>query len=173
MLYIVRHGQTDWNKDKVMQGQTDIPLNSIGITQAKLAGEKLKHKKFDAIYCSPLTRAKQTLDNLGIELNNVIYDDRLKERNYGEFEKQLKSSFNYNEFWNLGLDKKYKEAESCKEFFDRVINFLEDITKHHAQILIVTHAGITKVCKYYFEGLKDEEIGPYLPNNAEVLTYEF
>ena len=91
VIYIIRHGQTDWNKEKVMQGQTDIPLNETGKEQAREQGEKLKNIVFDYIFCSPLTRTKQTLKNLNVKCKTkIIYDDRLKERNYGEFEKQLK-----------------------------------------------------------------------------------
>lgn len=66
MIYLVRHGQTDWNKLKVMQGRTDIPLNEKGIEQAKVVGEKLRGINFDAIFYSPLLRAKQTMQNLGV-----------------------------------------------------------------------------------------------------------
>lgn len=62
-----------------------------------------------------------------------------------------------------------------QRFFDRVIEFLEFIKSNYKNknILLVTHAGVTKVCKCYFEGfLKDEEISAYLPNNAEALKYE-
>ena len=93
MIYIVRHGQTDWNKQKVMQGQIDVPLNETGKEQARELGEKLKDIVFDHIFCSPLLRTRQTLENLKLKSNTrIIYDDRLKERNYGEFEKTKKSS---------------------------------------------------------------------------------
>ncbi len=177
MIYIVRHGQTDWNKEKVMQGQTDIPLNETGKEQAREQGEKLKDIVFDYIFCSPLTRTKQTLENLNVKCETkIIYDDRLKERNYGEFEKTPKSSFDYNLFWNHFVNKKYLKAECCQDFFKRVISLFEEIKKKckDKNVLIVTHAGITKVAKCYFDGwLKDEEIGPYLPNNAEILIYNF
>ena len=96
------------------------------------------------------------------------------ERNYGEFENTPKTSFDYNEFWNYSLNKKYEKAESCKVFFDRVIKFLDELKEKYKgkNVLIVTHAGVTKVLKCYFDGfLKDEEIGPYLPSNAEILVY--
>lgn len=102
-------------------------------------------------------------------------DERLLERNYGEFEKTLKSSFDYDEFWNYTLNKKYKKAESAQEFFDRVVDFIQMIKQKYADknVLVVTHAGVTKVFKWYFDGLKDEEIGPYLPDNCAVSQYCF
>ena len=79
-------------------------------------------------------------------------------------------------FWNYSANKKYIKAESCQDFFKRVISLFEEIKKEckDKNVLIVTHAGITKVAKCYFDSwLKDEEIGPYLPNNAEILIYNF
>ncbi len=177
MIYIIRHGQTNWNKEKIMQGQTDIPLNEMGILQAKEQGQKLQKIIFDYVFCSPLLRAKQTLNNLNIKCRNpVIFDDRLKERNYGEFEKKPKSSFDYNLFWSYNKNIKYIKAETCKDFFERVTSLFEEIKLNYERegktILIVTHAGITKVAKcYYDKWLNDEEIGPYLPKNTEIITY--
>lgn len=176
MIYFVRHGQTDWNKEKVMQGQTDIPLNETGKEQAREQGKKLKDIVFDYVYCSPLTRTRQTLENLNIKSKTeVIFDDRLKERNYGEFEKTPKSSFDYNKFWDYTANKKYVKAESCQDFFARVISLFDEIKDYgNKNVLIVTHAGITKVAKCYFDNwLKDDAIGPYLPNNAEILEYNY
>ena len=168
MIFLVRHGQTEWNKLKIMQGRTDIPLNEEGINQAKIVGGKLKDIKFAKIFCSPLLRAKQTLQNLGVKCKNIIYDERLLERNYGEFEKTPKSSFDYN-----SANKNYKKAECAKDFFNRVVDFIKMLENEYLgkNVLVVTHAGVTKVFKWYFEGIKDEEIGPYLPNNCDVLTY--
>ena len=175
MIYIIRHGQTDWNKQKVMQGQIDIPLNETGKEQARELGKRLKDIVFDYVFCSPLLRTRQTLENLNLSSKTkLIYDDRLKERNYGEFEKTPKSSFDYNLFWNYSANIKYIKAECCQDFFKRVISLFDEIkTKYKDKnILVVTHAGITKVAKCYFDGwLKDDEIGQYLPNNAEILNY--
>ncbi len=86
-LYVIRHGQTEWNVMKKMQGSIDIPLNKKGIKQAYITKKNLDHISIDVIFCSPLKRAKQTAEiiNKGRNLE-IIYDERLKERNYGEFE---------------------------------------------------------------------------------------
>ena len=93
MIFLVRHGQTEWNKLKIMQGRTDNPLNEYGINQAKIVGDKLKNIKFAKIFCSPLLRTRQTLENLGVTCKDIVYDERLLERNYGEFEKNPKATF--------------------------------------------------------------------------------
>ena len=87
MLYIMRHGKTEWNELHKLQGRTDIPLNNEGKQMAKNAGEKYKDINFDVCYCSPLIRAKETA-KLVLEGRNVpiIYDDRLREMSFGIYE---------------------------------------------------------------------------------------
>ena len=87
MLYIMRHGKTEWNELHKLQGRTDIPLNEEGRQMAKIAGEKYKDINFDVCYCSPLVRAKETA-KLVLEGRNIpiIYDDRLKEMSFGIYE---------------------------------------------------------------------------------------
>ena len=59
-IYIVRHGETDWNGPRRLQGRSDIPLNETGIEEAKITGEALKDVPFAAAFVSPLTRTRQT-----------------------------------------------------------------------------------------------------------------
>ncbi len=174
-LYVVRHGQTEWNVLKKMQGSADIELNEKGLAQANTTADMLKSSTFDIIFCSPLKRAKQTAEIINSKRGlNVVFDDRLKERNYGEFEGTSKSSFDYNEFWSYQKNVKYEKAENVKEFFKRIYDFLDDITsKEYNNILIVCHAGVEKAIECYFKGLMpDDEIGPFLPDNASVLKYK-
>lgn len=90
-IYVVRHGETDWNKLNIFQGTSDIPLNAKGREQAKGAAEMLSNIKFASVYCSPLSRAKETCE---IIMNNnrhggeIIYDKRLIERSFGLYEGQ-------------------------------------------------------------------------------------
>ena len=65
MIYVTRHGQTDLNAKKLMQGRSDIPLNDTGRAQARAAREKLGNIKFDAVYSSPLCRAVETASIIG------------------------------------------------------------------------------------------------------------
>ena len=62
MLYIMRHGKTEWNKIEKLQGSVDITLNDEGILVAQIAHDKYKEIKFDICYCSPLIRAKKTAE---------------------------------------------------------------------------------------------------------------
>ena len=78
MIYLVRHGQTDWNLEGRYQGRIDIKLNSKGIEQAKEIKEKLKEIKFDKVFSSPLKRALETAQI--ITDNDIEIDERLIER---------------------------------------------------------------------------------------------
>lgn len=83
-IYIFRHGQTDYNVTRRVMGQLDIPLNETGIAQAVELAEKIANMHIEAIYTSPLLRAKQTAQIVADKNNiKIITDDRLKERNNG------------------------------------------------------------------------------------------
>ena len=87
MLYIMRHGRTDWNERNKLQGRTDIPLNAAGRKMAEEAAAVYKNVPLDVCYCSPLARARQTAE---IFLKNrnipIITDDRLVEMSFGIYE---------------------------------------------------------------------------------------
>lgn len=86
-ILLTRHGQTDWNVLKKVQGKADIELNKKGIEQAEATRDTLKNEKIDLILCSPLKRAKQTADIINQERNiPIIIDERVSERDFGEFE---------------------------------------------------------------------------------------
>lgn len=86
-LYVIRHGRTEWNLIKKLQGQTDIPLDDEGIRMAKEAHDLYMDVNFDRCFCSPLTRARETAQLLleGRDIP-IEYDDRLKEINFGDYE---------------------------------------------------------------------------------------
>ena len=80
LLYVLRHGITQWNKLKKVQGAVDIPLAPEGIELAKKTGEALKDIHFDICFTSPLTRAKQTAQYvLGDKKVQIIEDKRIQE----------------------------------------------------------------------------------------------
>ena len=87
MLYIMRHGTTDWNVRHKLQGRTDVPLNDAGRELARKAAEKYKDIHFDICFCSPLIRAKETAE---IVLKDrdvpIVTDERLIEMSFGEYE---------------------------------------------------------------------------------------
>ena len=86
-IYYVRHGQTDWNKVKRLQGRTDNPLNEVGIEQAKKTRDLLKNEKIDLIICSPLRRTLETANIINEGRNiKIIKDEGFIERSFGKYE---------------------------------------------------------------------------------------
>ena len=86
-LYIIRHGETDWNKEKRLQGRSDTELNEYGIELAEITGEALKDVHFDCIYSSPLKRAYKTAEIIRGQRNlEIITDERLREISFGVVE---------------------------------------------------------------------------------------
>ena len=169
MLYFVRHGSTNWNqnydkngvRDPKMQGKSDIPLNENGIQQAKDAYELLKDVKFDKIYCSPLTRARQTCAIINQKNLPVIIDERIMERDFGEHEGNVKSSFDFARFWNDLVFDEYEKAETIHQMKKRVYEFLDEINDElDKDILVVAHGGVGMIMFGYFHGAPED--GDYL-----------
>ena len=129
-ILLTRHGQTEWNVLRKVQGKVDIELNTTGIKQAEETAVKLKNTDIDIIISSPLKRAKQTADILNKEKNlPIIIDDRISERDFGEFEGIMSTmDFDFNAFWSY---KQNNKAENIRVFFSRVYGFLDDIKEKY------------------------------------------
>lgn len=175
-IIIVRHGQTDFNLERKLQGITDNKLNETGKEQALITKEKLKNEEIDLIICSPLIRAKETANIINEGRNlKIIYDDRLIERDFGEFEGEYIKNYNVDEFWSYNTNKEYKKAENIRVFLKRIYNFLEDIKEKYKEknILLVAHAGVSVAVKCYFDGIpKDDKLVEIRLKNCEFAKYE-
>ena len=92
MLYIIRHGKTDWNNRHKLQGRTDIPLNEEGRRMAETARDEYRDVHFDICFCSPLIRARETAEILLKGRNiPILTDERLVEMSFGSYEGQENS----------------------------------------------------------------------------------
>ena len=152
-LLVTRHGQTDWNAQKKVMGRCDEPLNEKGFEQAEETRKKLLDENIDLIICSPLKRAKQTAEVINKDRNiKIIYDDRLIERDFGEFEGMETKDFDFHGYWNYYKNDYYESAENIQEFFKRVYSFLDDIINKYKDksILVVAHGGISIPIRCYF-----------------------
>jgi len=150
---LVRHGQTYWNKNGIMHGQFDIPLDETGIKQSKKLSIELKSEHFDLCLCSPLKRAKSTAYNILINHKNtkIHFDDRLKELSKGLLEGKHLNSEKLLKNENQEFLKKFK-IESKKQFYSRVKKFIDEIERKHKnqKILIVAHSGTIKMLCFAF-----------------------
>ena len=176
-IYYVRHGQTDWNLARRMQGgQTEKELNETGIKQAEETRNRLENINFDMIICSPMNRAKQTAEIIinGKEIP-IIIDERLRERKLGDFEGNPITEACEKQIWDYHLDFKINGGESLSEFEQRILDFIQDIKKkyNNKTILIIAHGGIAKVIKSYLYGRpKSENLDDYGMENCEIIEAE-
>ena len=176
-FFYVRHGQTDWNLARKMQGgQTERPLNETGIHQAEETRKILEGKQFDIVIVSPMKRAIQTAEII-IENRNVpvIIEERLRERKLGELEGNPITEKCEKEIWDCKLNKAYANGESVLEFEKRVIHFIEEAKEKYKNktILIVAHGGVAKIFKKYLYGTpKDENLNQYDMKNCEIIEAE-
>lgn len=158
MIYVIRHGQTDWNLAGKTQGSIDIELNETGRSQAQNVKNELTNARLDAVLCSPLKRCKSTAEIICKDRNVPIIElENLRERDFGEFEgKQKNVDYDWTEFWNWEQNQKYKQAENVRDFFSRVANVIEKIKKEYMgkNVLIVTHSGVCAMIYCYFNNIK-------------------
>ena len=152
MLYIMRHGKTDWNALRKIQGRTDIPLNDEGRAMAAAAAEEYKDVHLDVCFCSPLVRARETAEILlrGRDVP-IVFDDRLQEMSFGIYE-GLAESFSIpdcpiNElFWKPEDYVTVEGGESLDEIFARTAEFVREKVEPELaagkDVLIVGHGAM-------------------------------
>ena len=177
MLYLIRHGKTDWNVRHKIQGQTDIPLNDEGRKMAAEAAEKYRDINFDVCYCSPLVRARETAEILlaGRSIP-IIYDDRLKEYGFGIYE-GTENSFSIpdcpvNEmfFHPENYKLKVEKGESLDELFDRTGEFLREaalpLVNDGKDVLIVGHGAMNSciICQLKYNSDRTKFWAEGIPN---------
>ncbi len=170
-VYIVRHGQVPHNALH-QYNITDEDLNEYGISQAVELSEKIKNKHFDIIISSPLIRAKHTAEIISNN-NEMIFDDRIKERSCGSLSGQPLEVTDREEYWNYYTTIQYGTSENIQEFFKRVYNFLDELkTKDYKSVLIVAHSGVSKAFSGYFDGIQDGKFLNRGLKNCEIKEYE-
>lgn len=153
-LYILRHGETDWNKEKLLQGKSDIPLNENGRTLARASAEGMKDIPFDLVFSSPLQRAQETARLvLGERKIPFILDERIAELGFGEKEgKPWRKTEDFpgdpNIYQFFHHPDQYippKGGESLTDLAKRCSDFLQDICNRpeleEKTILITTHGA--------------------------------
>lgn len=153
-LYVIRHGETDMGKDRIIATEEE-PLNNTGIEQAINLGIKLNNMNIDLIYCSPIQRAKHTLKLFDLNKDiPIIIDERIKERDMGIYEKVSFDNLNLKDFWGINSEIDYPELESMKSVYKRVSEFLNEVKDKYSDknILVVTHGGVSKAIYWYFNG---------------------
>jgi len=161
-IYLTRHGQTEWNVEKKLQGHKDSPLTELGILHAQWLASSLGHIGFDAIYSSSSGRTLKTAEILrGARSIAIIPDDDLREIHMGSWEGEVNANIEescpeqFHEFWNNPLQYQPSNGgESFHELHNRVIPKMQRIIKENEgkTIFIVTHAATLKLMMTFFNG---------------------
>lgn len=174
-LYIVRHGKTDWNEKRLLQGTTKTNLNTEGIFKTKELANKIDLNKIDICICSPLKRAKETADILVENKIPIIYDDLIKERNFGDYEGKKVNFDLIASQWNYELNDSSHNIESIQECLLRASKFLNKIKEKYAnkKILIVTHGSFMKALHFNIVGYDNStDFLSFNPKNAVIYEYD-
>ena len=142
-IALIRHGQTDWNLQGLMQGRSDIPLNETGREQARVAASALSSEPWDAVVSSPLVRARETAELIGSALRvplGASYDE-LIEQEFGEAEGVPVADLGAR--WP---DRDFEGKEPDEAVGPRGIRALERVASEHAdsRVLVVTHAMVIR-----------------------------
>lgn len=154
-ILLIRHGETDWNAQRRMQGQTELPLNETGLLQAEKIGSQLKKYPIDVLYSSPQVRAHETAKAIHKYHRKIPFHthDALKERSFGETEGKLFDEI-IKQYPTLAFDKNWNHplsqppgGERIKDVYERSERFLAEVLgkEEGKKVAIVSH-GVTIRC---------------------------
>lgn len=177
-LIIVRHGETEWNKESRLQGEKDVPLSKAGLQQAKMLAKRLSKSKIDVIYSSLLKRAARTTEEIkrfhrsiritkDKELNEMSWGiwegftwDRVKKEYPQLYIARKKDKFNF----------KVPRGESPKMLKSRITRVLNKIIKNNKgkNVLIVSHGGVNRTILGILLRWGNKKIVSTIINNASI-----
>jgi broad specificity phosphatase PhoE len=176
-LFLIRHGETDWNKQGKYTGQMDISINETGMDQARKVAKEMKNLEPEVIYSSDLKRALETAqaisEELGIQINK---DKRLREIHQGEWEglhvNEIQEQYT-NEFVARKENPTTVAApggESIGDVVIRVQSFLDEITKKHpvGGIVVASHGIVLGIIRTIAMGIPVSEVFKHIPENAKL-----
>jgi broad specificity phosphatase PhoE len=159
-LVLVRHGETDWNRDNRFQGHADPPLNEAGREQARALADRLAQDDVDAVYSSPLRRAAETADILAGRLDVPLATvEALREIDVGEWsgltrtevEQRFPEAFAR---W-LAFAHGWEHGETYEQLGDRVLPALLELARRHdgGRVVVVTHGGPIRAVAAHVNGI--------------------
>lgn len=183
-LYLIRHGETEWNAIGRFQGWTDIPLSEKGLKQAELLGKRFEHGKIpvDAIYASPLIRAQQTAKPIAEATGlPVTLNEHFKEINYGEWDgmtfQELKATYgaDFMRFMKEPHKFTFPGDGSFELVTERVKLGLQEVlgeANKGKNIVLVSHGGIIRLTLFYLMGISPGLYNHFWIDNTGISIYE-
>jgi len=177
-LVLVRHGETEANLGRVLQGLNPGKLSKVGIDQSKALGRFLKKYKIDVIYCSPIDRCQETLKYIMEETGwrtKVVHTPLIQERDFGKFSGKPHSEIDFEQLDQETEHNLSMGVESQKNVNLRVKRFLDEVREKHpkSSVLVVSHSNpirwlLSNLLKLSFE----EVISKVRIDNASTSIFE-
>jgi alpha-ribazole phosphatase len=181
-IFLIRHGETDWNVQQRYQGQTDIRLNAYGREHARVIAGYLTDKNIEAIYSSDLARTRETAEIISRVINREVrLDSRLREMDFGRWEGKtfneiyLHDRQQFNNWFNHTVDYIIPGGESFESLADRAGEAIKDICdRHEGNIAVVTHGGVIKAILYNRQLIGAKELwgGGTTPGSITILDVD-
>jgi len=153
-IYLVRHGQTAWNKEEIFRGKTDVPLDEVGLKQAELTGEYFKRMEIHGIYSSPLSRAWQTAQKIALFHHLEVQPlEGMIDMSFGDWEGHAHQEIKNmdGETYRMWREEphlaKLPGGETLDDVRFRAMAALEDVIRLHPEhtIVLVSHRVVNKV----------------------------
>ena len=151
-LILIRHGETDWNRELRFQGQLDVPLNAIGLEQARRVAERMARESVQALVSSDLQRALQTAQAVAgrLQASDPVADAALREQHFGVVEGLQVADIKarhpqaWEQWVRFEADFSFEGGESTRVFHARVLAAVRALARRHAgqTLAVVTHGGV-------------------------------
>jgi probable phosphoglycerate mutase len=175
LLITIRHGETDYNVNKLYSGNDDAPrLTAKGHIDAYNVGKELNQYKIDIAIVSPLTRAIETYNEINKSINvDYVIDSNLVERDFKAYNGKPFEVIDKHVYLDVNKQDVY-DIETIKEMVKRVKIALNNIKNNYKDknVLIVAHSQICKVIKYIIEGEKETNLNNYRTMNLQISIYK-
>jgi len=183
-LWLIRHGQTDWNLKGRYQGQADEPLNATGLAQAQILAASLARRSFRALYSSDLLRAYQTARIIADKLDlEVQVDTRLREINQGQWQgrtvDEIREAYNMARLPGSGridpAEARAPGGESVLEVSRRVAQAASDIARRHptGAVLVVAHGLALATLYCQASGIDLADVYAHIADNSRAVVIQW
>lgn len=180
-LFLIRHGQTDWNVEGRWQGQADVPLNLNGLEQAEIMAQSAVRHSIATIYTSDLLRARQTAEALARHVGvPVIVEPRLREIDQGEWQGMLATDIEtryaqrFKDRREDPLGVSPPGGETVHQVRERVVAAVENIRTAHPEqsVALVSHGFAIAVIRTHYSGKPFTQVWQLVPKNSELIELE-
>lgn len=174
-LYVVRHGQTEWNIENKVQGTADIELTELGRNEAYKLQDLVKEIEIDIVISSPLSRAKETAEILIDKRLPVFIDERLIERDWCDNEGKSIDDVDRWNCWDVTQNIDDNNIEKIQDFMKRVSEFIEEIKNVYSKkkVLVVAHSAVVRVIHYLLGQIpEDGNLSRMSIPNLIILEYD-